>query len=46
MQRLDYPPLHQDAIPTQNDQPNKVVTISFTLEKDDNKMYLWQSSIL
>ena len=41
MQRLDYPPLHQDALPTQNHQrKQKVIPISFTLEKDDRKMYL------
>ena len=45
MQPLDYPPLHQDALPAQNHQRNKTVTISFTQEKDDRKMYLWQLSI-
>ena len=41
MQRLDYPPLHQDALPTQNHQRKKrAITISFTLATDNTKMYL------
>ena len=41
MQRLDYPLLHQDALPTQNHQWKKrAITISFTLATDNTKMYL------
>ena len=37
MQRLDYPLLHQDALPTQNHRRNRVVTISFTLATGNTK---------
>ena len=40
MQRLDCPPLHQNALHTENHQRNRVITISFTLAKDDTKMFL------
>ena len=40
MQRLDYPPLHQDALPKITKGKKKTITISFTLATDNTKMYL------
>ena len=40
MQRLDYPLLHQDALPPKSPTKKRAITISFTLATDNIKMYL------